>query len=185
MYDSHNPYIKEHAVVCLKFLLEGNQANQEIVRQLEARGIAPRQQQQQESTTNSGDTTAGLNSEKDASNDLLDSLGMKAEFDENARVRLVRRTGELGAEAGGADTGQPHVRRLSEKTIGEKLKALTVDAGDGPGSTNGASARVISEDEFEPDGDRGGAIDQEEEEKDTWIDYHVPPENIDPVQRSE
>lgn len=39
-YDGHNPYIKEHAVMCLKFLLEGNNENQQIVRELEAQGIA-------------------------------------------------------------------------------------------------------------------------------------------------
>lgn len=38
-FDAHNPYIKEHAVMCLKFLLEGNRANQEIVEQLEAREV--------------------------------------------------------------------------------------------------------------------------------------------------
>ena len=38
-FDAHNPYIKEHAVMCLKFLLEGNKANQEIVEQLEAREV--------------------------------------------------------------------------------------------------------------------------------------------------
>lgn len=39
-YDSHNPYIKEHAVMCIRFLLEGNAENQRIVRELEARGVA-------------------------------------------------------------------------------------------------------------------------------------------------
>ena len=39
MYDAHNPYIKEHAVMCLKFLLEGNKENQQIVEGLEAREV--------------------------------------------------------------------------------------------------------------------------------------------------
>ncbi|KAL9623624.1 MAG: hypothetical protein Q9160_002080 [Pyrenula sp. 1 TL-2023] len=38
-YDSHNPFIKEHAIMCLRFLLEGNEENQEIVESLDARGI--------------------------------------------------------------------------------------------------------------------------------------------------
>jgi palmitoyltransferase len=38
MYDAHNPYIKEHAVMCLKFLLEGNERNQRLVGELEGRG---------------------------------------------------------------------------------------------------------------------------------------------------
>ena len=39
-YDAHNPYIKEHAVMCLKFLLEGNKENQAVVEALEAQGVA-------------------------------------------------------------------------------------------------------------------------------------------------
>ncbi len=35
-----NPYIKEHAVMCLKFLLEGNAENQALVSSLEAREVA-------------------------------------------------------------------------------------------------------------------------------------------------
>ena len=37
-YDGNNPYIREHAVMCLRFLLEGNEENKELVRQLEMRG---------------------------------------------------------------------------------------------------------------------------------------------------
>ncbi|KAK5079408.1 hypothetical protein LTR64_002168 [Lithohypha guttulata] len=46
VYDGHNPYIKEHAVMCLKFLLEGNAENQAIVRELEAQGVANNNQLQ-------------------------------------------------------------------------------------------------------------------------------------------
>ena len=38
-HDANNPYIKEHAIMCLKFLLEGNEGNQVVVRGLEARGV--------------------------------------------------------------------------------------------------------------------------------------------------
>ena len=38
-YDGHNPYIKEHAVMCIKFLLEGNEENQKLVSDLEANQI--------------------------------------------------------------------------------------------------------------------------------------------------
>ena len=34
-FDANNPYIREHALMCLKFLLEGNKENQEVVRSLE------------------------------------------------------------------------------------------------------------------------------------------------------
>lgn len=34
-YDGHNPFIREHAVMCLRFLLEDNAENQEIVRRIQ------------------------------------------------------------------------------------------------------------------------------------------------------
>lgn len=40
-YDSNNPYIREHAIMCLRFLLEGNRENQIIVEDLEARRTVP------------------------------------------------------------------------------------------------------------------------------------------------
>lgn len=36
-FDEHNPYIREHAIMCLRFLLEGNQDNQDVVRGLQQR----------------------------------------------------------------------------------------------------------------------------------------------------
>ena len=39
-YDGYNPYIKEHALLCLKFLMEGDAENQRMVRELEARELA-------------------------------------------------------------------------------------------------------------------------------------------------
>ena len=40
-FDANNPYIREHAIMCLRFLLECNRDNQEIVEQLEARKTVP------------------------------------------------------------------------------------------------------------------------------------------------
>ena len=39
VHDANNPYIREHAVMCLKFLLEGNTENQKLVAELERRGV--------------------------------------------------------------------------------------------------------------------------------------------------
>ena len=40
-FDEHNPYIREHAIMCLRFLTEGNLDNQEIIRKLQARNAVP------------------------------------------------------------------------------------------------------------------------------------------------
>ncbi|KAL8834251.1 MAG: hypothetical protein Q9170_003838 [Blastenia crenularia] len=37
-FDANNPYIREHAIMCLRFLLEGNAENQGIVENLKPRG---------------------------------------------------------------------------------------------------------------------------------------------------
>ncbi|KAJ8607043.1 hypothetical protein MRB53_040552 [Persea americana] len=34
--DDHNPYIREHAIMCLRFLLENNKENQDVVRKVQA-----------------------------------------------------------------------------------------------------------------------------------------------------
>ncbi len=66
-YDSHNPYIREHAIMCLRFLLDGNEQNSKIVRELEPRHVVP--------------------------SEVLDSRGWETFIDGGGRVGL-RRKGE-------------------------------------------------------------------------------------------
>ena len=40
-YDANNPYIREHAIMCLRFLLEGNHENMKIVKELEPSKAVP------------------------------------------------------------------------------------------------------------------------------------------------
>jgi len=65
-YDAHNPYIKEHAVMCLKFLLENSPENQQIVEALEAREIIGGQE-------------------------LLNEAGVEAIVSEDGKVRLTKK----------------------------------------------------------------------------------------------
>ncbi|KAL8930732.1 MAG: hypothetical protein Q9208_000273 [Pyrenodesmia sp. 3 TL-2023] len=46
-FDANNPYIREHAIMCLRFLLEGNLENQSIVENLKPRGAVPTAQQEE------------------------------------------------------------------------------------------------------------------------------------------
>ena len=64
-YDAYNPYIREHAIMCLRFLLEGNLENQEIVEGLEARKVLP--------------------------SEVLDSKGFETYIDSEGKVGLRRR----------------------------------------------------------------------------------------------
>ena len=70
-YDAYNPFIREHAIMCLRFLLEGNQENQEIVEGLEARKVVP--------------------------SEVLDSKGFETYIDSDGKVGL-RRKGMSEAE---------------------------------------------------------------------------------------
>ena len=64
-YDSHNPYIREHAIMCLRFLLEGNEENAKIVRDLEPRQTVP--------------------------DEVLDQRGYETFIDANGKVGLRRK----------------------------------------------------------------------------------------------
>ncbi|KAI9835848.1 MAG: hypothetical protein M1819_001746 [Sarea resinae] len=74
-FDLHNPYIREHAIMCLRFLLEGNTENQQIVRELEPRMVVP--------------------------SEVLDKRGYETFLDAGGKVGL-RRKGAAAGSGGGA-----------------------------------------------------------------------------------
>lgn len=92
-YDAHNPYIKEHAVMCLKFLLEGNRENQALVEGLEAREVA---------RDNGGE-------------EVLRGFGLEARVEEGGKVRLVERE---GGRSGVKGQGGVKERRRSMGSVG-------------------------------------------------------------------
>ncbi|OCL03710.1 hypothetical protein AOQ84DRAFT_325570 [Glonium stellatum] len=74
-YDEHNPYIREHAIMCLRFLMEGNRENQDIIRELEPKGVVP--------------------------NEVLDQHGYETYMDSKGQV-LLRRKEVLKSATGAA-----------------------------------------------------------------------------------
>lgn len=74
-FDEHNPYIREHAIMCLRFLLEGNMENQEIVR-----GFAEADVQ---GTAEKGPVTVPM--------EVLDSRGYETYMDGKGKVGLRRK----------------------------------------------------------------------------------------------
>jgi palmitoyltransferase len=110
-YDAHNPYIKEHAVMCLKFLLENNRANQSVVEGLEAQEIV-------------------------AGQDVLREAGMEAVVSEEGRVKLVR--SGMGKAHGQGSQGTRQ-RLTSEGALREQPRRLNVNGtGTGGSVANGA-----------------------------------------------
>lgn len=72
-FDEHNPYIREHAIMCLRFLLEGNKENQDVVNELVPRGTVP--------------------------NEVLDAQGYETFMDQRGQVGLRRKDAVLRAPA--------------------------------------------------------------------------------------
>jgi palmitoyltransferase len=127
-YDAHNPYIKEHAVMCLKFLLEGNRENQGLVEGLEAR-----------------DVVAGTGEE------MLRDYGLEARVEEGGKIGLVERDGgrergRSGVEGQQAQSqGQGHARERRRRSMGSvgmgRMNSSEVDLGfEGKGESGGGGA---------------------------------------------
>jgi hypothetical protein len=129
-YDAHNPYIKEHAVMCLKFLLENNRANQSVVEGLEAHELVGGQE-------------------------VLREMGMEAVVSEEGRVKLMRNgMGKVNSQ--GSQSARQ--RLVSEGSLREQLRRLNVNGtgASGPGKAKETedSQRVQNTggSEEEPDG---------------------------------
>lgn len=88
-YDAHNPYIKEHAVMCLKFLLEGCRENQSMVEQLEARKVVKGTAGFDSNGRHRGDV--GVEEDIQAAHDMLDKFGFEAMLDSEGKVSLVEK----------------------------------------------------------------------------------------------
>jgi palmitoyltransferase len=118
-YDAHNPYIKEHAVMCLKFLLENNRANQSVVEGLEAHEIVGGQ-------------------------DVLREVGMEAVVSEEGRVKLMRNG--IG-KVNGQGSQNARQRLMSEGSLREQLRRLNVNGtGSGAATANGTGKLKETED---------------------------------------
>lgn len=89
-YDEHNPYIREHAIMCLRFLMEGNRENQERIRALERIGKEGDAKKQQEEGKANAATAAGLGGVK-VPDEVLDQQGYETYMDSKGQVMLRKR----------------------------------------------------------------------------------------------
>ncbi|KAH7074312.1 hypothetical protein FB567DRAFT_193689 [Paraphoma chrysanthemicola] len=89
-YDEHNPYIREHAIMCLRFLMENNKENQERIRALE------RYTQEKSKSAASTESAATSSSSKAPVNvrvpdEVLDQQGYETYMDSKGQVMLRKR----------------------------------------------------------------------------------------------
>ncbi|KAF1953012.1 hypothetical protein CC80DRAFT_421097 [Byssothecium circinans] len=99
-YDEHNPYIREHAIMCLRFLMEGNKENQDRIRALEryekerAAGADPQSappnlQQPSPATAPSSSSKAPVSVR--VPEEVLDQQGYETYMDPKGQVLLRKR----------------------------------------------------------------------------------------------
>jgi palmitoyltransferase len=90
-YDEHNPYIREHAIMCLRFLMEGNKENQEHIRALERyskEGDSP-------SSASVSTSTASKAPKIKVPDEVLDQQGYETYMDSKGQVMLRKREVKL------------------------------------------------------------------------------------------
>lgn len=147
-HDENNPYIKEHAVLCLKLLLEGDRDNQRLVEDLRAREVRN-------------------------STPALESLGYRTGVDESGRVSVWRTKedesgvreevllpvveGEMlqGLRGDNGDNGND-----------DEEEEATDDDGDGCGGGGGGGGRVASTAAVIPRGQAGAKFVENLDEDD-------------------
>jgi palmitoyltransferase len=100
-YDEHNPYIREHAIMCLRFLMEGNKENQDRIRALEKYN----QERDGQKTETPVEATAAASTSASASaseaqkapvnvrvpDEVLDQQGYETYMDSKGQVMLRKR----------------------------------------------------------------------------------------------
>jgi hypothetical protein len=85
-YDEHNPYIREHAIMCLRFLMEGNKENQDRIRALE------KHSKEQEAAASPSSASPQSNQPKiKVPDEVLDQQGYETYMDSKGQVMLRKR----------------------------------------------------------------------------------------------
>ncbi|KAF1936398.1 hypothetical protein EJ02DRAFT_448082 [Clathrospora elynae] len=96
-YDEHNPYIREHAIMCLRFLMEGNKENQDRIRALEKYNQDAKAKATGASNATGAAGVGAASSEvKSTSNigvpdEVLDQQGYETYMDSKGQVMLRKR----------------------------------------------------------------------------------------------
>lgn len=143
-YDEHNPYIREHAIMCLRFLLEGNPENQDVVRGLQQRGTQHAAAASASATSSEGPhhsaeagTPGGsINPPVSVPKEVLDHHGYETFMDAKGQVGLRRK------EAVHLGTVPPHAASLRTRARGGGAGPTTASLAEGAGVSAGAGGAV-------------------------------------------
>jgi palmitoyltransferase len=115
-YDEHNPYIREHAIMCLRFLMEGNKENQDHIRALEryekekANGADP-----QSAPPNAQQAAAKSPVSVRVPEEVLDQQGYETYMDPKGQVLLRKREVKIPASVVGNNTAAKGKAKLETR----------------------------------------------------------------------
>lgn len=118
-HDEHNPYIREHAIMCLRFAVEGNEDNARVIKGMAgvryqeqstggstASGTmtlgAPQPPQQQQQQQQSQQALPGHFGEGSVPQEVLDTNGYETFMDGKGQVGLRRKDNTAGTSSGGS-----------------------------------------------------------------------------------
>jgi hypothetical protein len=117
--DDYNPYIREHAIMALRFALEGNEANQDVVRNLEKLGADPNNPPMLDSPSGAATLTQPAAAEGSGRATITTATGVKVEVprevldlngyetfvDARGQVQLKKKGGGAAASGSGGIVG--------------------------------------------------------------------------------
>ncbi|KJX94583.1 hypothetical protein TI39_contig4174g00003 [Zymoseptoria brevis] len=129
--DEHNPYIREHAIMCLRFAVEGCDENARVIRRMAAL--------QSQRPLQGGNVTLGA--AEDVPREVLDTQGYETFMDNKGQVGLRRKDGaqhhpahssavgsSSGSNGGAANAGVQKPRLSSTKLTAERAAELMSSA---------------------------------------------------------
>ncbi|EME89366.1 uncharacterized protein MYCFIDRAFT_127594 [Pseudocercospora fijiensis CIRAD86] len=117
--DEHNPYIREHAIMCLRFAVEGCEENARMIKSMAA--------QQTQKALEGGSVTLGP--AEDVPREVLDANGYETFVDPKGQVGLRRKEGvyypssQHGQVATSASSGMSNAGVLKPRLSSTKLTA--------------------------------------------------------------
>lgn len=105
-HDEHNPYIREHAIMCLRFAVEGCEENAKVIRRMAAKEGARALEAGQQQPVLKAPETAPQGPTEDVPREVLDTNGYETFMDGKGQVGLRRKeaVGHGPSTAGSSST---------------------------------------------------------------------------------
>ncbi|KAF2117072.1 hypothetical protein BDV96DRAFT_490379 [Lophiotrema nucula] len=127
-YDEHNPYIREHAIMCLRFLMEGNAENQERIRALEkyTKGAAAAQAEAEASSMAAAEESKEQQPPVSVKvpEEVLDQQGYETYMDAKGQVMLRKRVPPATTVPSSSSSSSKKQSKLDKARDPKDLEAL-------------------------------------------------------------